>query len=47
METIYITELEHKGNLRIVVEVHTSTDGFCARKPAKNDSKKAHSNTYP
>ena len=28
METIYITELEHKGNLRIVVEVHTSTDGF-------------------
>lgn len=28
METLYITELEHKGNLRIVVEVHTSTDGF-------------------
>tara|TARA_B100000902_G_C27321293_1_gene924744 strand:- start:522 stop:1010 length:489 start_codon:yes stop_codon:yes gene_type:complete len=36
METIYMTELEHKGNLRIVVEVHTSTDGFSnleSRKP--------------
>ncbi len=31
METIYMTELEHKGNLRIVVEVHTSTDGFSAQ----------------
>jgi len=31
METIYITELEHKGNLRIVVEVHTSIDGFSTR----------------